>query len=405
MLKSYFSKGVPPGFPLASVVVLLLCFAGNLTGQSTLDSLLAQIERNNQTLRAEGQRVDASAKEFQTGIWLSDPQLSYDFLKGFPSSAGNQNDLIVMQPFDYPTAYKRRRELANLKTGQLTVESKSLRQEILLEAKLNSLQLIFLNKRRAELNRRLAAAQEFLTNYQKKFDARDATALDLNKARHQLLNLQTELNLLNAETGALQVHLTELNGGVPILITDTLYPALAGIPVFETLEQTIESNDPTLQFLQLQKQVGEAQVSLAKALALPKMELGYHYQGILGQQFHGFHLGLSIPLWEHKNRVAQQQLQTVYYAGQIAAHRTEHFFTIKRLYEKYQTLNASLEAYRENLRSLNNMELLNKALQAGQITALEYFVEQSLLYESYDRLLELEREVAKAAAELYKFAL
>lgn len=405
MFKSYFSEAVVSSRRFIATTCLLLCI-GNLPAQSTLDAMLTQIESNNKTLRAERQRVEAAAKEYQTGIWLYDPQISYDWLKGFPNSAGNQNDLTVTQPFDYPTAYARRRKLAGLKTGQLAFESKSLRQDVLLEAKLTGIQLIYLNKRKAELIRRLTAAQQFLDNYQKKYDARDATALDLNKARHQIVNLQTESKLLEVAATEYLTQLIALNGGVAITVMDTIYPApTMMLPTFDSLEQIIEATDPTLQFLQAQQQVGAAQLSLTKALNLPKLEAGYRYQGILGQNFHGLHVGMSIPLWENKNRLAQQQLQSAFYAGQTEEHRTEHYYDIKRLYEKYQSLQTGLDEYRRSLLSLNNMELLDKALQAGQITTLEYFVEQSLLYESQDRLLELEREVALAAAGLYKFEL
>lgn len=388
-----------------NVAALLLLFIGGLSAQNTLDAALAQIEINNPALRTEGQRVEAAAKEYQTGIWLYNPQISYDWLKGFPNSAGNQNDLTVTQPFDYPAAYSRRRKLADLKTGQLAFESQSLRQDILLDAKRIGIQLIYLNKRRAELTRRLLDAEQFLANYQKKYDARDATALDLNKARHQVVNLKTELKLLEAEASERLISLAALNGGAAIAITDTLYPAVAALPAFDSLAQTVASSDPALQFLQAQQQVGAAQVSLTRALNLPKMEAGYRYQGILGQNFHGLHLGLSVPLWENKNRLAQQQLQAVYYAAQLESRRNERFYDVKRLYEKYQNLQAGLDEYRQSLLSLNNLDLLDKALQAGQITTLEYFVEQSLLYESRDRLLELEREVAEALAELFKFSL
>lgn len=384
---------------------LLLLFTGSLSAQSALDAVLSQIAGNNRMLRSETQRVAAAQKELQTGLFLYDPQISYDFLKGFPNSAGNQNDLTVTQPFDYPTAYPRRRKLADLKSGQFVFESELLRKDILLEAKRSCLHLIFLNKRKAELTRRMAAAQQFLDNYQKKYDARDATALDLNKARHQVINLQTDLKRIAAETAEHLTKLTELNGGTAIAFADTLYPPVTTLPAFESLEQTIESTDPTLQFLQNQQQVGAVQVALTKALALPKMEAGYHYQGILGQNFHGLHVGLSVPLWENKNRVAQQQLQTAYYAAQIETHRNELFYEVKRMYEKYRAAQSDQDEYRQNLASLNNLELLDNALQAGQITTLEYFVEQSIFYESRDRLLELERETALALAELLKYQL
>ncbi|MBN8679226.1 MAG: TolC family protein [Chitinophagales bacterium] len=404
MHKSYSSR-LQNFKRFVNVAALLLLSIGGLSAQNTLDAALRQIEINNPAIRTERQRVEAVAKEYQTGIWLYDPQISYDWLKGFPNSAGNQNDLTVMQPFDYPTAYARRSKLAGLKTGQLTFESQSLRQSVLLEAKRTSIQLIYLNKRRAELSRRLRDAEEFLANYQKKYEARDATALDLNKARHQVVNLKAELKLLEAEASERLTSIAALNGGAAIAVTDTLYPVLDALPVFDSLAQVIAMSDPGLQFLQAQQQVGAAQVSLTRALNLPKMEVGYRYQGILGQNFHGLHLGLSVPLWENKNRLAQQQLQSAYYAGQLESRSSERFYDVKRLYEKYQNLQVGLDEYRQNLLSLNNMDLLDKALQAGQITTLEYFVEQSLLYESWDRLLELEREVAVALVELTKYKL
>ena len=401
MLKSYLHEAVTLSRRLPTtarfyrllkpgvVVALLLLGAGHLPAQSTLDAMLAQIEGNNPGLRTEKQRVEATAKGFQTGLWLYDPQISYDWLKGFPNA----------------TAYARRRKVANLRTGQLAFESRALRQAALLEAKLTGIRLIYVNKRRAELRRRLREAEQFLSDYQKKYDARDATALDLNKARHQVVNLKMEMKLLEAEATEHLSRLAALNGGVAVMVTDTLYSLISALPPFDTLEQTIETTDPTLQYLQTQNQIGAAQVSLTKALNLPKLEAGYHYQGILGQNFHGLHVGMSVPLWENKNRLAQQQLQQVFYAGQIEEHRTEHYYAIKRLYEKYQSLQAGLDEYRQSLLSLNNLDLLDKALQAGQITTLEYFVEQSLLYESRDRLLELEREVAEVLTELTKYQL
>jgi cobalt-zinc-cadmium efflux system outer membrane protein len=381
----------------------MLFFAISLPAQNTLDAMLAQIEGNNLSLRTEKQRVDAAAKEFQTGLWLYDPQIGFDLMKGFPNSAGNQTDLTVTQQFDYPAAYSRRREVASLRTGQLFFESQTLRQAVLLEAKMSGIQLIYLNKRRSELDRRLREAEQFLSNYQKKYDARDATALDLNKARHQVLNLKTEMKLLEAEAAEQMTRLATLNGGVAVAVTDTFYPAITELPAFDTLAQSIATSDPDLQFWQAQQQVGTAQLALTKALTLPRMEAGYHYQGILGQNFHGLHVGLSVPLWENKNKVAQQQLQTAYFAGQLESRRNERFYTSKRLYEKYQSLQAGLDEYRQSLLTINNLDLLDKALAGGQITTLEYFVEQSLLYESRDRLLELEREVAEALAELTKY--
>lgn len=383
----------------------LLTLAVSLPAQSTLDQLLASVQANNKTIQAEQRRMEASKAFFQTGLSLPDPSVSLDWMRGFPSSAGNQTDLTAAQAFDFPTAYKYRREVADLKTGQTAYESELVRKDILLEAKRTALHLVYLNKRMAELERRQASAQRFFDNYQKKLEQQDATILDVNKARLLLVNVQTERQLLETEIAANQQTLSGLNGGIPVVFTDTVYPPAPELPDLETLVNTIEQADPMLKFLQTQRQTSEAEAKLTKALLLPKFEAGYRYQGLLGQTFHGVHTGVSIPLWENKKRLNYAAVQLLEYDARIEEHRTAHFNEIKRLFEQYQSLRQNHEAYRGNLQAVSNTALLDKALQAGQITVLEYFLEATLYYESVDRWMELEAAWQKVGAELFKFSL
>ncbi len=386
---------------LFALLVLTVC----VRAQSNLDQVLASVQATNKTLLAEQRRIEASKALLRTGLSLYDPEVSFDWMQGYPSSAGSQTDLTAAQAFDFPTAYKYRRQVAGLKTGQTVYESELLRKDILLEAKLAAFRLVFLNKRRAELSKRLASAERFLASYQKKMEMGDATIFELNKSRLQLLNIKTDLQLLETEAAENGQKLTELNGGVPVVFTDTIYPPSSDLPDFETLERTIEENDPTLKYLQTQQQIGQAEARLTKALLLPKFEAGYRYQGILGQQFHGVHAGVSVPLWENKRRLNYSALQVQLYDARIEEHRTEHYHEIKRLYEQYQSLRQSFDEYGANLQLASGGALLDKALQAGEMSVLEYFLETTLYYESMDRFLELEEAWQRVGAELLKFEL
>ena len=51
------------------------------------------------------------------------------------------------------------------------------------------------------------------------------------------------------------------------------------------------------------------------------------------------------------------------------------------------------------------MALLNKAIQAGQISMIEYFVNVSTFYQSMQNYLQLQNEYQKVMAELYRFLL
>ena len=74
----------------------------------------------------------------------------------------------------------------------------------------------------------------------------------------------------------------------------------------------IEANDPILKVYEHEKEVMERQIAAQKSLKLPKIEAGYHSQGILDQNFRGVHKGITIPLWENKNKLEAAQANLDY---------------------------------------------------------------------------------------------
>ena len=63
--------------------------------------------------------------------------------------------------------------------------------------------------------------------------------------------------------------------------------------------------------LEHEKRIAEKQQELAKSWRLPKLEAGYHYQGILGQRFSA-HAGVTLPVWEQKFRTQQEQAKLAF---------------------------------------------------------------------------------------------
>jgi outer membrane protein TolC len=279
------------------------------------------------------------------------------------------------------------------------------RQDILLQAKLVTLQIIFLNKKGAELNRRLANTQQLVLDYQKKLDKGDVIILDVNKAKLQLLNINNEVALNNNEIQVTTTRLTELNGGQPIQVSDTTYPATTVVPDFETLDSLIEANDPILKVYEQEKEIMQKQIAVQKSLNLPKIETGYHSQGILGQSYKGVHAGITIPLWENKNRLKAAQANLEYATTNAQTHIIEHRLENKGYYDRLAIRLKSIHEYKDLLSTLNNTGLLNKALTLGQITIIQYFQDESYYFSAYDKYLQMEWEYQQAIARLYKFQL
>ena len=388
------------------IITILSCFLILQSfAQSDIDRVLKEVEANNKSIQSNKKYWEARRAEFKTGLTPYDPQVEYDYLFGSPVAAGNQKDFSVTQRLDFPTAYKRKRDLSNSQITQTDLQQRVYRQDVLLQAKLVALQIIYLNKKAAELNRRLTNTQQLVQDYQKKLDKGDVIILDVNKAKLQLLNINNEVALNQNEIQVATTKLTELNGAIPILVSDTIYPIINVLPDFETLDSLIEANDPILKVYEQEKEIMQRQINVQKSLNLPKIETGYHSQGILGQSYRGVHAGVTIPLWENKNKLKSAQANLEYAVSNAQMHIIEHRMENRGYYDQLAVRLKSMQEYSDLLATLNNTELLNKALRLGQITIIQYFQDEAYYFSAYDKYLQMEWEYQQAIAKLYKFIL
>ncbi len=394
MNKKYFILGL-----IASVTAMVV------RSQSNVSAVITSVEKNNKSLQSNKKYWEAKQAEYKTGLAPYDPQVEYDYLFGSPVGAGNQKDFSITQRLDFPTVYKKKRELSGRQVAQTALQQQVYRQDILLEVKLLALQVIYLNKKDAELTRRLNTTQQLVQDYQKKLDKGDVIILDVNKAKLQLLNIKNETALNGNEKQLVLTKISELNGGIPVTITDTAYPTVPIVPDFETLDSSIEANDPIIKVYEQEKNILQQQIAVQKAMNLPKLETGYHSQGILGQNYRGFHAGISIPLWENKNKLSSARSNLDYATANAETHRLEHRLENKQYYDQLATRLKMLQDYQELLSTLNNTALLNKALALGQITIIQYFYDESFYFTAYDKYLQAEWEYQQAIARLYKYQL
>ena len=392
---------------MKKLIIYIFCsfLSISLVAQNSVDSILRSVERNNKSIQSNIKYWEARRAEFRTGLTPYDPQVEYDYLFGSPAGAGNQKDFSITQRLDFPSVYKKKRALSNEQIAQTDLQRRVFRLDVLAEAKELALELIYLNKKDAELNRRLKGTEQLVQDYQKKLDKGDVIILDVNKARLQLLNIQNEVVLNQNAIQTTSTRLSALNGGIETSVRDTIYPATQAISSFEVLDSLIEANDPIILVYEQEKTILERQIDVQKALNMPKIETGYHSQGILGQSYRGVHAGITIPLWENKNRVQAARSNLDYAVANAETHRLAHRLENRQLYEQLEVRRKGMEEYYKLMASLNNTALLEKALKLGQITIIQFFADQNYYFSAYDKYLQMELEYQKAIAELYKFQL
>jgi outer membrane protein, heavy metal efflux system len=389
-----------------SITLLLTCLVLlPLTAQTDLEQVLRKIEINNKSIQAQQQSLEARKMAFKSDMRLYNPNVEYDFLQGQPFSAGNQTDILINQAFDFPTAYSRKKELASGQTTQAELDFNSSRQGILLEAQQTMLSLIFRYRLQQQISERKAATERLLVDFEKKLEAGDGNILDVNKAKLQLIEINKDYQLNTAQINQLLQNLNGLNGGQELEFAVSLYPEDISLPQFEELYEEMKSLDPMWRFYELESNTAKKQVEVMKAMALPKLEAGYRYQGILGATFQGFHVGTTIPLWENKYRVRQKEAELSFAGLQWIDYQNERYYSLKQRYEQYEKLASTLQEYREVLGTLNSIAYLDKALALGHISTIEYFLESNYFYMAYTNYLQTENEYYQVMAELLRFRL
>jgi outer membrane protein TolC len=252
-----------------SITTIAILFLSAVTfAQSQADAALESVRRNNKTIQAGKQYWTAQNTLAKTGITPENPLVEYDHLYGSPAGAGVQKDFSVTQRLDFPTAYGYRSKVANARIEQNAYQQRSAEQEVLLEAKKVCIELVYNNKKQQALNRRAAINEKLYNDVQKKFNLKDATVLDLNKIKIQLATVRSDLILQRGKVAELRTRLIELNGGVEISITDTIYPTSQPVPSFEMLDSLIEANDPIVKSYEKDIEVNQHQLSLVRSLTL-----------------------------------------------------------------------------------------------------------------------------------------
>lgn len=389
----------------SSLILLIYAIVVPALAQMSIEDILVEIEKNNKTLQANAQNTEAQKLAFKSNNPLYNPNVSYDFMYGFPLSAGNQTDFLVNQAFDFPTSYGKRKQLSEGRVSQSDFQFNAGRQEILFEAQRTCIEMVYRNKLKSRHEERKAFTESLLANFEKRLNTGEGNILDVNKARLQLIEINKDYMLNLSQVNQLTQKLTGLNGGIEISFNSTSYPQMDSIADFEELFIEIQAKDPTLKFIEMDIASAQKQLELSKALALPKLEAGYRSQAILGQRFNGFHMGSTIPLWENKYKVRQSQAELSTSGLKVIQYQNDKYATSRQLFEKYGKLSVTLNEYKTVLSALDSKDYLDKALAVGHISTIEYFLESNYYYMAYNNYLQTEFEYYATIAEILKFRL
>ena len=372
-----------------------IAFADNI------GDVLKQVAVNNLTLQALAHDNQADVLDIKASNSIGGPSVEYSpfFTKGYSGVA--ESELVVSQEIDFPTKYAARNKQAKM---QHTVGEQLLakqRRDILLQAQLLCIDLIRLNQTLSMLHERLANSETLLQMYQKRMDAGDANALELNKVKLDCMEVRTLVNEAQGERTSLLQQLKQLNGSKPIDVTDTVLPEYPQITNFESYRALALASDADVAVAQTALRAADMNLKLQKNEWLPNISFGYRRNTEHGEGINGFLVGVSFPLYSNSNNVKAARQRRESAELQVLQAQNEAEASMRTNYEQLQGLQQVIDHSDVKLLQ-ESLDLFAKALQQGEITALVYYVEINSIYEKLQRHIDLHCQSVKLLAELHK---
>lgn len=385
------------------ILILFLFGAAGATAQPLpLNEILQAVETNNQELRLFRQQSAVQEQAERTENNLENPSIEYVYQWGTPGEVGNASEMNVTQAFDFPTLYAQRNKLWRERVALYGCQYQEQLRAVLLRAEQLYYDWVLINRKLELLLHEREQTAALHLHFQQSVEEGAITGLQGRKLKMELLNLQVSETTLRTDREKIRKELILLNGGVTVEVTATSYAPVPELMPFEWFQGVALENDPRLRSQKQAQRIADRELRVSKHQNLPSVELGYRRTTGFEEEFNGVIMGLSIPLFQNRGKVKQARLQRQLAQMQYDSEQLATTQALRTAYDEVVALKKLLDEYGAVSLDEDWCDELKRALDAHEITILEYFAELSVVHGSYTNRLELENRYYKALAELYK---
>lgn len=380
-------------------LILVLALTSNVDCQD-LNDFLSKVSDHNPQILAYEKLLEAKKVEAKSGLTPPDPFISGSFMPGRDQTTGNKRTWAISQSFSFPVKYLFQNKL-NKNTFALAEQEYFYgRLQIMLDAEVTLLELIYNKKLLAKAEERRRGYDELSKAWRTMLDNGAATIMDYNSIIVELAEVKYQTSMLQSTINMLEERINYLAGSQTVNIgIITEYPAFPEL----NLEQVIEEkriSHPAYIIPEAEYQLSVSNIKLNKASSLPELQIGYGAELIPGENFAGLSGGMSIPLWSNNNNIKVARAESEYYESLFEAKVAALDSEVKNKFTNMLALKNNFEELDNLSNSGESKTFLDKALQSGEISLTTYFSYLRNIYEAEDRLLKVEFDFYRSVATL-----
>ena len=384
---------------LIAVSFVLMAFTAS--ADNSVDDVLKQIAQNNLTLRALQHDNEADVLDIKAENSLDGLSVEYSpfFRSGYSGVA--ESELVVSQEIQFPTKYADRNKQAKMLKSVGGKMYEKNRRDILFEAEQLCIDVIRLNKTLAMLDQRLKNSETLHQMYDKRMAAGDANILEVNKVKLDCMEVQTMVSEAQNERMLLLQQLQQLNGGKPVTIDSEKFPEFQPIKDFESYKALYLASDADIQMAETMLKSADMNVKMQKREWLPNISFGYRRNTEQKEGVNGIMVGVSFPLYSNSKRIKAARERRQSAELQVEQARKDAESQLQSGYQQLVGLQQVLD-HSDVKMMQESIVLFSKALQHGEINALDYYTEVNSIYEKLQRHIDIHCQSAKLHAVLHK---
>lgn len=390
---------------LSAIAFVLMTFVS--WAQNSAEVVLASVEKNNPELQALRKRTESEKYGFKAERMVEAPEVGFDYLWGSPADIGTRKDISVTQSIDIATISGTKGKIAKSESELSDMQFNVRRQEILLQAKLLYINIIYCNAVGAELERRLERSEKVESVYRDMQVRGETDMIEVNKAHLAYLAQRNALARNKMEAEGFRLELQRLNGGETLEINDLSYARKDMLPAdFDTWYKEVADRSPEIRAARQNVKVNEAVARGIKMSSCPTITAGYMAELVKGSNFRGLTLGLSIPLWSARSKTRQANLSCEASRLEVKDVEASEYSALRSLYEKASGLKDLSDELALSLAvSDEAMSMTEKKFNEGEISLMDSIMELSLYYSVVDESLAASKDYDLALAELNAWSL
>ena len=346
-----------------------------------IEQILSQVAANNIQLQALQKSQEADLHHLKSQSNLEGTEIEYSPFYTSGVSGMASSELVVSQGFQFPTLYAARRKYRQTASTQMDSEKLALKQEILLQARLLCLQIIYLRKCAVIEDRRMESLSRMEHLFDMKLENGEATIMETNKLKIEKNSLEKTRCQTHASLRKAQLALQALNGGKEVTLSQNDYPLLPDNGDDATVLASYMANDATLKASRLSVENATGAVKMSKMENLPQLAVGYRRNTEMKEVRNGFLVGASLPLFSNRHKTQEARKRQEAAELDAAEKQTAIHSLATSLLEERNLLRTTLATFDMSLTD-NTLATLATATEAGELSAIDYCREAESLYRS-----------------------